>query len=177
MYSLRKSAVFLGLATASLVPSSVHASPIGNVHEGAGYAVAVGTGGKTATCASTAQFIPVHSANVTTAPIGVTVSARAQGTAACVGTLPISQGITVEAWNVANTRYLKKDCPGAALTCDLVIPPGWGEFYIMPSAFWDAPNDATWTIMNPVNNDGYCNVNSGADPSSIVCRAWATGIS
>ena len=114
--------------------------------------------------------------HITTAPIGATASATAQGTGGCVGTLPITQGVAVEAWNKAGTEYKPAGCPGQ-LTCSIVIPPGWGEFYIMPSAFWDAPDDATWTIMNTVNNDGYCNINSGSDSSSIVCRAWATGIS
>ena len=89
-----------------------------------------------------------------------------------MGTLPVQQGLVIEVGNA--THYVGKNC-GAATTCSVVVPAGWGVFTIMPSAFWTIQDNATWAVVNPVNNDGYCNMNSTG--TETVCRAWATGIS
>lgn len=45
----------------------------------------------------------------------------------------------------------------------------------MPSALLTKSSNAAWFLVNNVNNDGYCN--DYAPPHTIVCRAWATGLS
>lgn len=148
------------------------ADPLLGVHEGSGYAVAVGPGA-TSTCSSTAAWLPT-TVSATTSPLGVTTASLAVGQSTCAGNLPISPDVVIEAWSADRAHFATATCAGMS-TCSVVIPPGWGTFYIMPSSFWEAPVGSTWFIKSEINNDGYCNY--AGSPHKIVCRAWATGVS
>lgn len=169
MHLRLKTLALTGAAVVAGVMPAANATPTGGVHEGAGYAVASGPEG-VAACVSAATWLPNQ---VTVSPAGVSASIGT-GYGPCEGNLPISTGVTIEAFTPNITHYTSKSCPNAT-SCSVTIPGGWGTFYVMVSSFWTAPAGSTWIVENPVNNDGYCNPTGAA--TEIVCRGWATGTS
>jgi hypothetical protein len=171
--ALRRGLIIVaGVAVTTVTGAPAEGNPIGEIYEGSGYAMAVGPA-SVGYCQSVAVWAPGGA--VSTVPPGATLAGKAVGLSVCTGTVPVSQGVVIEAWRAdGGPGYVSKTCPGATM-CDVDIPVGWGVVHIMPSSFWVIPNDSAWVLMNNLNNDGYCGTNG--NPRDIVCRAWATGMS